>query len=304
MASPIHPVTLDDKRTVTERLSSLGADITQLNTVRKSISRVKGGQLANRCGGGQLVSLIMSDIIGDPVDFIASGPTVVSQDTRQEALRILDQFDPGKKQISKNVYSVLQTQRPKSTGNAKISNVIIANNAIAVDASGVEAVARGYDYIMTCDLDRDIDARRVAHQLVDWLVKAVGGKGPNCLISGGEPVVKLCQNPGLGGRNQQIIIEAIEYITKEQLSQIEDCHFVILSAGTDGEDGTTTAAGAWVDNQILKIAKSHIDAVKQHRIKNDAFSLFREFANLLETGPTGTNVCDVRVILVEREASI
>ena len=300
LASPIPPVTLDEKRGLTEQLSSLGADITQINTVRKCISQVKGGKLAQRCRKGQLVSLVISDIMADPLEFIASGPTVPTTSTQGDALAVLNTFDPDGTLIKTSVYEVLNSTQPHLTRNTQVTNIVVANNPIAVDAAGAEAVALGYDYIMTCDLKRDTEAKVLGRQLADWIKKAIEGSGPNCLVSGGEPIVRLCENPGQGGRNQQAIIEALHYLCCSDIAELMKHDFVILSGGTDGEDGTSDAAGAWLDQKVLTKAISNIKAVEHHQTNNDAYHLFKQLGNLLWTGPTGTNVCDIRVALVNR----
>ena len=301
LASPIPPVTLEEKRKLTEQLSALGADITQINAVRKCISQVKGGKLAQRCRKGQLVSLVISDIMGDPLEFIASGPTVATTSTQSDALAVLNTFDPDRTLISPSVYKVLYSKQPSLPSNTHVTNIVVANNPIAVDAAGVEAVARGYDYIMTCDLKRDTDAKAVGRQLADWIKKSIEGGGPNCLVSGGEPIVRLCENPGQGGRNQQAIIEALYYLCRSEIAELLKHDFVILSGGTDGEDGTSDAAGAWLNRQVLAKASSNIEAVEHHRTYNDAYHLFKQLGNLFSTGPTGTNVCDIRVALINRK---
>jgi glycerate 2-kinase len=300
LAAPVPPITLDEKRQMTECLSASGADITQLNTVRQCVSLVKGGRLAARCAGGQMVSLVMSDIMGDPLDLIASGPTVTTDPRAAHALAILNQYDPDRSQIAASIYHVLESAGEMPIVKSHATNIVIANNAVAVDAAGVEAVTRHFDYLLTCDLNRQIDARSAAKKLVDWLISAINGTGPRCLISGGEPVVKLCKDPGRGGRNQQLVIEALHYLCQQDDTTLRDSEFVILSAGTDGEDGNTDVAGAWIDNQMLQFAKHNLPAITHHLRNNDAYRLFNKTGNLFSTGPTGTNVCDLRVVLVNR----
>lgn len=300
LAAPAPPVTLDEKRQVAEILQASGADITALNRVRRAMSQVKGGRLARHCGGGHLMSLILSDIMGDPIDLVASGPTVPAKIDRLEALATLERHDPQRTLFGRNVYTVLESVEAEMNAAAAITNVVVGSNAVAVAAAADRANAMGFTCTQEVDVSRDSDARSVGQQLADWLVNAGSKPGAVCLVSGGEPVVSLCRNPGMGGRNQQLIIEAIDHLCSRQDVDFRGHAFAMLSAGTDGEDGTTRAAGAWIDAPTLNMAKRYRADVRDHLARNDAHTLFSRFGNLLETGPTGTNVCDLRVVLVDR----
>ncbi|MCC7084239.1 MAG: DUF4147 domain-containing protein [Pirellulales bacterium] len=299
---PIEGVSLADKLTVTKFLSSAGADIVELNTVRKQLSRIKGGGLARACNAGKLVSLIISDVLGDRLDLIASGPTADDSSSPSEALSILRRYHSSESDIPIKVCDVLEQRKQEIAGrlwpNARVLNRIIGNNETAVNAAADEAKRLGYDaYPLSADgpegaaetMGRALAMYAVLPQETDW------PKGL-CYVSGGECTVKLAPEAarGLGGRNQQTVLAAFIELQKRDA---ERC--VILSGGTDGEDGPTDAAGALVDRPIIAdAARRELDAADYLR-RNDAYHFFAPLGALIKTGPTHTNVCDVRVVLVE-----
>ncbi len=301
---PSDGITLAEKLTVTRFLSAAGADIRQLNTVRKQLSRVKGGGLARACPAGMLVSLVISDVLGDPLDLIASGPTVVDHSAPTEALAILREFDPSGENIPAAVYQYLREKPAAATPRpfrCKVRNVILGNNATAVDAAGVEAERLGYSHAMIAAREPEGFVEPIGRHLAEMAVSmrdlAIDAAGPDCLISGGEGVVRLVEESerGLGGRNQQLALAALL-----QLAQCGPEGIALVSAGTDGEDGPTDAAGAVVDAEIIaRAARLGLNPGDYLR-RNDAYQLFAQVDGLLKTGPTHTNVCDLRVITVSR----
>lgn len=313
LPAPLDGISLEDKLATTRFLSGAGANIEQLNTVRKSLSRIKGGGLARACKAGRLDTLIISDVLGDPLDIIASGPTVPNSTGVREALAVLEQLDPGRDQVPLSVYQVLdanlqnETQKASFEGSAIVQNHIIGNLAVAVDAAGVEAEKRGYSHAMQCARSMEGTAESVGelHAQLAWRMEHESG--PDCLITGGEPVVKLAppENRGKGGRNQQLVLAALQELrrlndrleTPESLSTHGIC---VLSGGTDGEDGPTTAAGGWVNTEVEEAIISGGLDVMTALTRNDAFSILQQSHGLLETGPTHTNVCDLRVVVVDR----
>jgi glycerate 2-kinase len=306
MPAPIEGVSLADKIAVTRFLSAAGADITELNTVRKQLSRIKGGGLARACNAGRLVSLIISDVLGDPLELIASGPTVADPSTPQDALDILNKFHADDAGIAASVFDVLEKRigsddRPPWQ-HRRVTNLLIGNNETAVRGAQAEAERLGY----RCD------ARSAAAP--EGFAEAIGGKlaslcdfkerdnaarsalRGHCFIQGGECAVKLApaSERGLGGRNQQTVLAALIELRKRDAQDV-----VILSGGTDGEDGPTDAAGAFVDQAIIdEVNRRGLNAADFLR-RNDAYHFFAPLDALMKTGPTHTNVCDVRVVLVD-----
>jgi hydroxypyruvate reductase len=299
MPAPAEGITLDDKLAVTRHLSAAGANIEELNTVRKQLSRIKGGGLKRACHAGRLVTLIISDVLGDPLDVIASGPTVDDTSTPEQALAVLDLFDARGAGISARVFGYLCRKQTAQLPpvQCQVTNLIIGNNATAVDAAGREAERLGYSPAMTSAGQCEGQAEDVGRHLADMALKMRSASGPDCLITGGEPVVTLASpdHRGSGGRNQQLVLAALEHLAEDGASGI-----AILSGGTDGEDGPTDAAGAVVDAEVLAAARQRKLDWTDHLARNDAYRFFQPLGALIKTGPTGTNVCDLRVVVVDR----
>lgn len=298
LPAPVDFITLEDKRAVTRHLSAAGANITELNTVRKQLSRIKGGGLARACNAGRLISLIISDVLGDSLDVIASGPTVEDGSTPEVALEILAKYDAQSAGISAKVFECLAVRRGCSRERIRchVSNCVIGNNATAVDAAGQAAERLGYEHAMTSAISDEGAAEDIGCHLAEMGLSMRHKSAPNCLVSGGEPVVKLVNETqrGLGGRNQQLVLAALRRLWNQNPKGI-----VILSGGTDGEDGPTDAAGALLDEHVIAAAKSRQLDPEKYLATNDAYHFFEALGALIKTGPTHTNVCDLRVVLVE-----
>jgi len=297
LPAPVEHITLADKLAVTQHLSAAGATIEQLNTVRKQLSRIKGGGLARRCNAGRLASLIISDVIGDPLEAIASGPTVEDTSTPQAALEVLETFEAEKAGISQAVFDFLKrkTWIEPSPPSCKVTNLVIGNNAVAVDAAAAEAVRLGYRHAVEHAGGAPRTAEEVGSHLADVARKMRRTAGPDCLASGGEPVVRLVDaaRRGRGGRNQQLVLAALTCLANDDPTGI-----VLLSGGTDGEDGPTDAAGAVLDEAVIKQAlRKNLDPA-DYLARNDAYHFFEPLGALIKTGPTHTNVCDLRVVVV------
>lgn len=299
MPAPVDGITLDDKLAVTRHLSAAGANIEELNAVRKQLSRLKGGGLAQACRAGRLVSLIISDVLGDPLDVIASGPTAEDTSTPEAALRVLAQFAAREAGISPRVFDYLEQRRRVEPGRptCRVTNLVIGNNATAVDAAGIQAEALGYSPAMVSAGKSEGPAEEVGRHLAEMALKMRSEAGPDCLVSGGEPVVTLVDQSrrGLGGRNQQLVLAALEHLAGDGAEGI-----ALLSGGTDGEDGPTDAAGAILDATVLSAARPQNLDPADYLARNDAYHFFEPLGVLIKTGPTQTNVCDVRVIVVDR----
>jgi len=299
LPAPVEAIALADKLAVTRHLSAAGANIEELNVVRKQLSRIKGGGLARACRAGRLVALIISDVLGDPLDVIASGPTVEDSSTPQLALDVLRRFNARSAEISPTVFDYLESRQAETPAGptCRVTNRIIGNNATAVDAAGREAERLGYSPALTSARSSEGLAEQIGLHLAEMALRMRDRPGPDCLVSGGEPVVKLCpaERRGLGGRNQQLVLAALERLADDGASGI-----VLLSGGTDGEDGPTDAAGAWLDASILAAARRHGLDPADLLARNDAYHFFQPLDALIRTGPTQTNVCDLRIVLVDR----
>ena len=308
LPAPVPEISLEDKLRVTQLLSAAGANIEQLNTVRRELSLVKGGGLAAACRAGRLISLIISDVLGDPLDAIASGPTLPSSTTAADALAVLSDLrlinEPTIRAVTK--YLRVKQRRPEAgpasandstveRHQRSVTNLVLASNATAVDASGVEAERLGYSHAMISGKSAEGPADDAGRHLAEMALRMRGNPGPDCLISGGEPTVKLAEpgKRGKGGRNQQLALAA--------LARLGDSRGIaLLAGGTDGEDGPTDAAGAFVTEEVARTARERQLEIQDFLERNDAYHFFQASGGLFVTGPTHTNVCDLRVIAVDR----
>ncbi len=307
MPAPIERISLEDKIQFTRLLSAAGANIEQLNTVRQRFSLVKGGKLAYDCTAGSLITLAISDVLGDPIELIASGPTVHTSKTASDALATLEDLGLSKQPSLKRLIRFLKghtgvtTWRPVTSATGigpppLISYVLLGNNAAAVDAAGAEAERLGYSHAMISATAPEGAAEVVGRHLAEMAIRIRSEVGLDCLISGGEPTVTLVSESrrGKGGRNQQLALAA--------LTALGDCRDIaFLSAGTDGEDGPTDAAGAFVTEEIVRAARQQQLDPQDYLARNDAYHFFQQAGGLFITGPTQTNVCDLRIITVNRD---
>lgn len=299
LPSPAQGITLAQKLAVTRLLSASGASIEQLNCVRRQISRIKGGGLARACCAGTLVTLVISDVLGDPLDLIASGPTFVSSvETSAAAIDVFHKLQLSDHLAARPIIEYLRRRADAllPVSNCEIHHVVLANNTTAVEAAGIEAERLGYSHAMLSARQTEGAAEEVGRDLAETAVRMRDNPGPNCFISGGEPVVKLVDASvrGRGGRNQQLALAALE--------RLGDCnHVALLSGGTDGEDGPTDAAGAFIDADVAAQAIAARLTAREFLERNDAYNFFKPLGALLKTGPTHTNVCDLRVAVVEQQ---
>ena len=311
LVAPPAGLTLNDKQAVAQLIAGAGGNIEQLNCVRRALSEVKGGGLARACRAGRMVSLIISDVLDDSLQTIASGPTLVTANRNaSEALLALQQLKLSNEPRLQNICNYL---RRKSEDSAKdvhpssfphVEHVILANNATAVDAAGTRAVELGYRYLMQSARSSEGDVEGLAMHFSGAIEQLLGQRQVDCLISGGEPTVLLPEpsQRGVGGRNQQLALAIMEALRKEGWPEDQRRFarkFVFLSGGTDGEDGPTTAAGAMFDAETLEKAVASNVSLQQYLRRADAYSFFKRFGGLIETGPTNTNVCDLRICLAK-----
>ncbi|MEK6235552.1 MAG: DUF4147 domain-containing protein, partial [Planctomycetales bacterium] len=299
LPAPIEGITVADKQAVTRHLSGAGATINELNTVRKQLSRIKGGGLARACKAGRLISLIVSDVTGDPLDVIASGPTVPDPSSPRDALRTLERFGAREAGIPDRVFQRLEEQaaNPETGDACNATNLIIGTNRRAVEAAGAEATRLGYSPGIESAETPEGQAEDVGRELAQAARTMRTEPGPDCMISGGEPVVTLAPEAdrGMGGRNQQLVLAALDELGSRGFEGV-----ALLSGGTDGEDGPTDAAGAFCDRALAEAASEHgLDPADFLR-RNDAYHFFEPLGGLIKTGPTHTNVMDLRVVLVDR----
>lgn len=309
MPCPIDGISLQDKLAVTRTLSRGGANIEELNSVRACLSSIKAGGLAKAANrASSIVTLIISDILGDPTHLIGGGPTVLNHPLDFDlATRLIERFDPNR-ELPTSVYKILERRQASSDhGSMRIDQsknhtFVIGNNATAVDAAGVEAVKRGYAYLMESSPRSEGDVTHVAKRLAHQWKLATRPGNPNCIISGGEPTVKITNqaNMGLGGRNQHLALEVLSLIRRDTDPEIQRCvNMALVSGGTDGEDGPTQAAGAILNESIVARAEASKLDEQDYLQRFDSYNFFEHTGGLLVTGPTGTNVCDLRVALAK-----
>ena len=285
MTLPVRGITLEDIRKLTKLLLSSGATIHEINTIRKHLSQVKGGNLARLIYPAQSINLIISDVIGDDLDVIASGPTVADSSTLKQALNLLKKYKLSNK-VSKNISKYLnETPKKNDLIFKTVYNLIVASNKLAILAAVKKAQQLGYQ-TKILSLTLQGEAREVAKKILNFKKKQ---SQPICLISGGETTVTI-KGKGKGGRCQEFALaSAIEISGKENL--------VVLACGTDGTDGPTEVAGAIADSQtIARARKKGLDPEK-YLTNNDSYHFFKKLGDLIITGPTQTNVMDLYLIL-------
>ncbi|MBI2164646.1 MAG: glycerate kinase, partial [candidate division NC10 bacterium] len=298
--APADGISLSEKQALTKSLLACGADIREINTLRKHISRVKGGQLARAAQPARVVALILSDIVGDPLDAIASGPTVPDPTTFADALRILDKYRI-RGEIPATVRARLEagargevpeTPKPEDPLFARVHNLIVGSNIQALEAARSEACALGLTpMILSSSIEGETREIARMHAALAREIRTSGNPvtPPACLISGGETTVTL-RGTGKGGRNQEFVLAAAL-----DIAGLPDT--VILSAGTDGTDGPTDAAGAIADGETCARALAMGLNPRAALDGNDAYPFFEKLGDLILTGPTNTNVMDVRLVL-------
>ncbi len=295
-------VSLADKQAVTKLLHRCGASIDEMNCVRKHLSRVKGGRLAEAFRGKRLLSLIVSDVVGDPLDVIASGPTAPDPTTYADARGVLSRYGL----IASAPPAVLAHLEAGRAGRfpetpkaipANVENHIIGSNRGALDTAKRKAEELGYRVL---DLGAFVEGetRHVATAIAG-VVRSITHDGrpispPACVLLGGETTVTLGEGAGKGGRNMEFVLAALAKLGAKEMPGV-----TVLSGGTDGEDGPTDAAGAVADARTLQVLEQHQLATEDYLRRHDAYTLFDRVGGLIRCGLTGTNVMDVRLVLVE-----
>lgn len=339
-------IPLSDKILTTTLLSSNGASIEQLNSVRKALSNVKGGKLINFVEKSIVISLILSDIVGDPLSSIASGPTVPNSDSNDLPIEIIEHLDLLDK-IPSTVLKALKENNSftfNSDVNKRVHNYIIGNNTIALQ-TGIEYVKNNYTPVLltkslqgnvtlvsifysklilfVCGLYTDslnidktlqneltLDIHHIDREinfdfLISQVIEASSKKCGLCILSGGEPTVKV-QGCGLGGRNQELALRI-----STNIGQNHDClkqfDIMFFSGGTDGIDGSTDACGAFGYPGLVEIAQSQGFNPTQYIKNNDSYGFYSSFnggKDLLKIGHTGTNVMDLHILIIKPKSKL
>ncbi len=298
---PAQGLSLADKQAVTRMLLEGGAAIQEINAVRKHLSLVKGGQLARAAAPAQVINLMLSDVVGDDLDAIASGPFVPDRSTFPKVAAILARYhltervpEAVRHYVARGVNGQApETPKPGDPEFARVTNLIVGSNYQALLAAAAAARSRGYRPLLLSSYITG-ETREVA-KVHAALAKEVRGSGhpirlPACLISGGETTVTL-KREGKGGRNQEFALAAA-------LELDGMCDVLVFSAGTDGTDGPTEAAGAMADGATCARARQAGMSPRQQLESHDSFPLFARLGDLVITGPTRTNVMDIRLVML------
>lgn len=302
LPAPFPPLTLDQKQETTRLLLECGATINEINSIRKHLSRSKGGWLAKEAYPATVVSLLLSDVIGDRLDVIASGPTVPDESTYSDCIKIIDRYELSDR-LPKSVAdyfkkgaagSLPETPKAGDPVFSKVQNLIVGNNRESLLAARERAISLGYNTIILSS-QIEGEAREVA-QVFAAIGKEISQANlpispPACIIAGGETTVTI-QGRGKGGRSQELALAcAIAIDGWKGIS--------LLSAGTDGTDGPTDAAGAIVNGTTCKRARQTNLYPRGFLLANDSYTFFESLGDLLKTGPTRTNVMDIICMLVD-----
>jgi glycerate 2-kinase len=294
---PAGPVTLEEKQAVTGLLLASGANIHEINAVRKHLSSIKGGQLARLAAPAAVETLLLSDVVGDDLDVIGSGPTAPDASTFATAAAVMEKY-----QILDRAPAAVRTrleqgvrggidETPKAGDEIfrRVGHTVIGSNRLALDAAGRRARDLGYrPVILSSEIQGETREVARMHAAIarEVALRHQPVRPPACLITGGETTVTL-RGDGLGGRNQEFVLAAAI-----DLAGLPDV--VVLSVGTDGTDGPTDAAGAIADGDTCR---RNPDA-RQFLARNDSYHYFQSLGDLVKTGPTNTNVMDVRIVLI------
>jgi hydroxypyruvate reductase len=298
---PVDGVTLADLQHMTDALLRCGATIVEINAVRKHCSQIKGGQLARAAHPATVIALLLSDVVGNPLDVIASGPTVPDPSTFAQAQAVIDKYRIGDQippPIRSHLTAGLRGDVPETPKEGdpvfeRVHNAVIGSNAIAAQAAQAEAEAMGYHTALLSTYVEG-EAREVA-KVIAAIAKSLRTEGwplprPACVIAGGETTVTI-RGTGKGGRNQELALAAA--IALDGWAGV-----TVIALATDGSDGPTDAAGAVVDGRTLARAQEIGLSAADHLARNDAYPFFDRLGDLIRTGPTNTNVNDLTFILV------
>lgn len=280
-------VPLEDLQMLTSALLASGARIDEINTLRRHLDQLKGGGLAGLANGARIVSLLLSDVVGDTLEAIASGPTAPDPTTLTDSISIIEKYSLNEKIPASIIPALSETWKPNNPIFERVENTIIASNSIALQAAQSQAELQGFQVkIINNNLQGEarMAGKEIALRLKDSMKTM---KRPFCLLAGGETTVIIRGN-GQGGRNQELALAAVD-----ELAGLKDV--VLVSLATDGEDGPTDAAGAFVTGETAQSAESLGLFAADYLLNNDAYSFFDQVDQLVKTGPSGTNVNDLVV---------
>lgn len=300
LPAPANSLNLEAVKQVTSALLASGASIHEINSVRKHLSRISGGQLARAANGAQIIGIIVSDVIGDDLDVIASGPTAPDTSTFADCIRIVEKYGLDGK-IPEAALQILkdgaegklpETPKPGDAIFANTNNVIVASNQIALHAAAREAESLGYT-VNLWNEPMSGDAEEMARRLIDEAKEAgrhlEKGDKDICMLAGGETTVVL-RGKGKGGRNQQMaLVAAIELMDSDNIN--------CLFAGTDGTDGPTDAAGGFASCESAS-SMGGVAKARKELAENNSYYVLEKSGDLLKTGPTLTNVMDIAILLI------
>jgi hydroxypyruvate reductase len=304
LPAPRDGLTLADKQAVTRLLLASGGDISALNAVRKHLSRLKGGQLARRAQPASVLCLVVSDVIGDDLATIGSGPfiadptTFADVDALLRRLGIAEHLPPAVARLIAGGLTGTIPETPKAGDPcfARVHHHVVASNALAIEAAARAAQAAGYrPEIWRQPLIGE--ARAAGATFAGAALHHLSRGERVCLIAGGETTVTLGTAHGLGGRNQEFALAAAGMLASARHPRVP-APVTILAAGTDGSDGPTDAAGAFADATTVARARAAGLDLEQHLNRHDAYPFFDRLDDLLRSGPTGTNVMDVSLALI------
>lgn len=298
---PPDSITLKEKQETTDLLLKSGAAIHEINAIRKHLSLVKGGNMARAAYPAEVINLMISDVVGDNMDVIASGPFVPDNSSFSMAMEIIEKYElENRIPVSVKAYiksgidkKIEENPDEDSSFFKNITNLVIASNIIALKAAKETAEKIGYNSIILSSLiEGDTKAAALWHSRIAKEVLASSNpvEIPVCIISGGETTV-VVQGNGLGGRNMEFAIQAANFITGLE-------NVIMASIGTDGTDGPTDAAGAIAHGFTVKNAMAKGIEIDKYIENNDSYHFFEKLEDLIITGPTNTNVMDVRIILI------
>ncbi len=301
MTLPAEGITLTDVKSLTDALLRCGATINETNAVRKHLSQTKGGNLARLAYPAEIVSLILSDVVGSPLDVIASGPTVADTTTFADAYGVIEKYglleelpSPIVERLRRGKEGLIaETPKQGAESFARTYNLIIASNEVAAEAAMAKAEGLGFHTLLLSTFVEG-EAREVA-RVFAAVAKEIINSGrpvsrPACVVAGGETTVTV-RGHGLGGRNQEMALSAAL-----EIAGLEDV--MIIPLATDGTDGPTDAAGAIADGSTLRRAQQAGLSAPQYLADNDSYHFFQQLGDLLITGPTNTNVNDLTFTFV------
>ncbi len=305
LPTPVAEISFQQTLSTNALLLRCGANIQEINAVRKHLSRVKGGRLMEFTQGATVLCLLLSDVVGDDVSSIASGPTAPDPTTFEDCLNILTNYQIDS-QVPPAVLDYLQrgaaegsgpveTLKPGDPRFERVEHCLVGTNLMALEAAARAAEQVGFKPLILSSAMQGNPAdlaRFLAAISLEVIKSGHPLKPPCCLICGGETTV-VVRGDGLGGRNQEMSLWFA--LQSENWGQLP---ILFASLATDGIDGFTEAAGAWSDPSTAEMGRSRGLSVRQHLRRNDSYNFFRQIGNLIVTGPTGTNVMDLQLVLI------